>query len=197
MPYSRTRSVAALCLTGTLLVACETPVATQRLPELTFSHLPVFEVDVAEVRVKNLYRAPLKPPHVEHLLPVSPAAALERWAKDRLKAVGRTGVLQLVIEDARATETALPRDTSLAGTFTKQQSHRYDMAVRANLELSGRAGDKMAMAGATASRSVTVREDATLNDREQTWFATVSQMMRDFDREMDANIRRFLGRWLR
>ncbi|MDD9877562.1 MAG: hypothetical protein OXR84_09005 [Magnetovibrio sp.] len=191
------RSAAALAVAAFIVAGCETPVETQRLPELTFSHLPVFQLDVAAVQIKHAYKAPLKAPHVEHLLPVAPAQALEQWAKDRIKAVGTSGVAVLVIEDARATETQLAKDTSLKGKFTKQQSHRYDMRVRASLELSDRVGNKRASAGANASRSVTVREDVTLNEREKTWFTTVDQMMRDFNREMDSNVRRYMGRWIK
>jgi len=194
---SMTPMMIPLALAAGLLAACETAPPTQRLPEMTFAHLSAFQVDAARVQVENRFKDPLKAPHVEHLLPTAPAVALEQWAKDRVKAVGLNGTARLIIEDARVTETALARDTSLKGKFTKQQSHRYDMAVRATLELRDAGGTLLAAAGANASRSITAREDISLNDREKLWFDTVGLLMKDFDREMDANIRKYLARWLR
>jgi len=192
-----TRTAAVLMVSAAMLGACETPLDTQRLPEITFAHMQRFNVDVAKVEVIHASQSMLKAPHVEHLLPTSPARALERWAQDRFKAVGRSGTLRLVVDEASALETPLARDKSLKGNFTKQQSHRYDMAIRARLELMDGPGRKLATAGANASRSVTVREDITLNEREKTWFDTVDLLTKDFDREIDANIRRYLADWIR
>ena len=188
----------ALALGALLMTsACETPVETQRLPDITFAHLQPFNIDVADIEIINRYKAPLSAPHVEHRLPVSPASALSRWAGDRLKPVGSTGKLLVIIEDASATENALARDQSLKGKFTKQQTHRYDFAVRATLALMEGAGIERGTVSGAASRSVTIREDASLNDREKTWFDVLDRLMGDFNSEMDANLRQYLAAWLR
>ena len=54
-----------------------------------------------------------------------------------------------------------------------------------------------AVAKAVASRSITTPEGATLNDREKIWFETTEALMADFDDEMERQIRRHLGTWLR
>lgn len=193
---SARRSIAALLLAAGL-AACETPVQMQNQPELTFGHLPKLSINVAKVGVVDNYRAPGKAPNVEHLLPTSPAIGLERWARDRLKAVGKSGVLRLIIDDASVVETTLKKDTSLRGTFTKQQSQRYDFAVRGSLEAVDAGGRVAATATANARRSITVREDITLNERKRVWFEAVEQLLMDFDREMERNARRYLVDWLR
>lgn len=195
--YRMIQKTAVVLAVGITLGACEATVDTQRLPEITFAHLQRFNVNVAKVEVVHQFHSPLKAPHVEHLLPTSPAKALEQWTQDRFTAVGRSGVLRLIIEDARAVETSLTQDQSLTGKFTKQQSHRYDMTVRARLEVSDGTGKKRATASARASRSVSVREDITLNDREKTWFDTVDLLTKDFNREIDISIRRHMGDWIR
>ncbi|MBT3661922.1 MAG: hypothetical protein HOA30_14735 [Rhodospirillaceae bacterium] len=191
------RAATPIILAATLLGACETSPPTQRLPEITFSHMPAFNVDVAKIEIENRFASKLSAPHIEHLMPLAPAAAVEQWAKDRVKAVGRGGTLRMIIEDASARETTLQKDTSFKGKLTKQQSHRYDMAVRATLELKDDSGKVLAAAGANASRSITAREDVTLNEREKIWFETVDLLMKDFNREMEANTKNYLGQWLR
>jgi len=190
--------LSGLALGATLLTqGCETPVATQRLPDITFAHLPAFKFDVANIEVVSRFKAPLKEPHIEHQLPTSPETALSQWAKDRLRAVGNSGTLRLTIEDASATETDLSRDTSFKGSFTKQQSQRYDAAVHAVLTLNDAGGRERGTATAMATRSITVREDINLNDRERTQFDLVDHLLADFNGQMEANIRQHLAPWLR
>ena len=180
-----------------LLGACASPAPTQRLPDITFSHLQVYKVDVAKVEIENRYTAPLKAPHIVHLMPVAPDKVLEQWVKDRFQAVGRTGSLRLIIEDARATETGLTLDKSLKGRLTKQQSKRYDIAVLATLHMRDGTGKTIGTARARAERSITAREDISLNDREKLWFDTVNLLMTDFNKAMEVNVQSYLSRWLR
>ena len=42
------------------------------------------------------------------------------------------------------------------------------------------------------SRSRTVREDASLNDREAVWFTMTEALLNDFDKELEKNIRQYL-----
>ena len=56
--------------------ACETTVTRTAVPELTFKHLPALSFAVARIEIIENYRAPLQPPHVEHLFPTPIAAAL-------------------------------------------------------------------------------------------------------------------------
>ena len=180
-----------------LLGACASPAPTQRLPDITFSHLHVYKVDVAKIEIENRYTAPLKAPHIAHLMPTAPDKALKKWVKDRFQAVGRAGSLRLIIKDARATETALTLDESLKGRLTRQQSKRYDMAVLATLHMRDGTGKTIGTARARAERSITAREDISLNDREKLWFDTVNLLMTDFNKVMEVNVQSYLSRWLR
>ena len=188
-----TLALAALLSLG--LGGCETPVQRQRLPELTFAHLSPFKLDVAHIEVISLYRPPLKAPNVEHLFPTPPLKAMKQWAKDRLRAVGRSGTAKLIITRASAVETALAVQTGLKATFTKQQTQRYDLTVEARLEVSspGRHGTTTAH----ATRFSTVREDASINAREKIWFDLTEALVNDFDKAMEKNMRQYLGAWLR
>ena len=180
-----------------VLAACETPVDDAKLPDMTFTHLPRLQINVASVEIDDRYKPPLKSPNVEHTLVNSPASVLRRWATDRLNPVGVSDIARLIITDAAVTETALKKDTSFTGTFTKQQSHRYDFSVAATLEIVGSAGIRKAFAAANASRSQTTREDMSVAEREKIMFGITEKLMRDFNAEMEKNIRRHLVTWLK
>ena len=180
-----------------LTLACETPVATQKLPKITFVHLQPFSIDVASIEIVNQFNSTLKSPHIEHRLPTSPATALVQWVKDRLKATGKVGKLRVFIEDASATETRLDLDNSLKGQFTKQQSHLYKFSLRATILLTNASGIHLGSAKATATRSTTIREDISLNERQRVWFDLVDRLINDFNRQMEANLNQHLGGWLR
>lgn len=177
------------------LAACETPVETQKLPEITFGHEAPIRLNVARIEVVSDYQPPMKAPNVDHLFPTPPLKALRTWARQRLKAVGRSGTARFVIRDAKATESALEMKKGFTATFTKQQSQRFDLAVDAELRITE--GPSHGFAEARAMRFSTIREDASLNAREKLWFDLTEKLMADFDKEMENNIRHNLGHWLR
>ena len=180
-----------------LTFACETPVAMQKFPKITFVHLQPFNVNVTSIEIVNQFSSLMKAPHIELKLPTSPATALIQWVKDRLKATGKFGKLRVFIEDASATETQLDLDRSLKGQFTKQQSHLYKFSIRATALLTDASGVRLGSATATATRSTTIREDISLNERQQAWFELVDQLINDFNRQMEVSLNQHLGRWLR
>jgi EAL domain-containing protein (putative c-di-GMP-specific phosphodiesterase class I) len=57
----------------------------------------------------------------------------------------------------------------------------------------------MPVANSTArvTRSRTVLEDTSLAQREQIWFEITEALMKDFDREIEANIRQYMAPYIR
>jgi hypothetical protein len=185
---------AALALAA-LLAGCETQMPAQKLPDLTFAHLPPLQLAVQRIDIDSRFQPTLRAPNVEHAFPVPPARALERWASQRLKATGGSAPARFTILDATVTETKLSRDTSMRGYFTKQQSERYDARVEAAIDIQD--GPARGTANAIASRWTTVAEDATLNERERIKFDLIEALMKDFDAEIEKNVRRHLVNWVR
>ena len=58
-------------------------------------------------------------------------------------------------------------------------------------------GVRKAYATARVGNTLTVREDATVNEREQAWFNLTETLMKDFNREMESNIRKHLVNWIK
>lgn len=179
------------------VAGCETPVARRDFPEQTFEHLPTISLDVARIEIVRLFEPPLKHPHIEHEVPVPPHKAVERWVRDRLRATGTGGVAKITVRDASVVETRLKPIGGLKGTFTTQQSERYDANVEVEIEARGGKGLRAANAIAVSKRSRTIAEDATLVQRETLWFELTEKLMRDFDRTFEAQIRKHLTAFLK
>jgi hypothetical protein len=186
-----------LILTPALLLAgCGGgPPSRAEFPELTYAHLGPLKFDAGRLEIVNEYHPPMQSPNVEHAMPVRPALAATRWAKDRLQVTGRNQnrVLRFAVKNAKVVETNLAREPGLQGAFTHHQSERYDAETEVLLELLTEKGVRDSFASAAAHRSITVVENATLNEREQAQYDLVEQLMRDLNAELEKNIRQYMG----
>jgi hypothetical protein len=196
MTLSR-RGFTTLLLGGTL-AACSSPPPRARFPELTYGHLGLFTFDVEHIEIVSEYKANLAGPNVEHMFPTSPETTLRRWAQDRLAATGSAGrYARFVIQDAKVTEAELPRTQGIRGAFTTDQAQRYDGSLSVLLEIREQRGNfRAGTASAWASRSRTVPEGITINDREKVWFELLEATMNELNAEMDRQIRANLAQFL-
>ena len=188
---------AAIVLLSLAAAACETPVERRAFSEITFGHLPPISLDVAAIDIVVAYQPSLQAANVEHEFPVSPATASERWAAERLQAVGASGRAVVTIVDASVIEVALKKSTGLKGLFTTDQSERYDATVRLTIEAVDLNRQLTARAEAEAKRSRSVGESVTLAEREKIWFALTETLMADFDGAMEEQIRAHLANFLK
>ena len=179
------------------LAGCVKAPPSPTYPEITFQHLNPLYLNVGEIKVVNEFTPTLKPPHVEHELPVKIDQSVRNWVRDRLRTTGNSGaVATITIKDASAVEKELPKESGLKGLVTKDQSELYEFHLLVELkitEISGASG----FVTAEATRTKSVPEGITLNQREKTYFLQVEALMQAFDQEMEKNIRKFLGAYLR
>ncbi len=188
--------IGLVAFVGAVLSACAATPERQVFPELNFNHVSQINLDVSEVRIVNEYRSPLKAPNVEHEMPVKIDQSVRKWADQRIRVSGNQNAFAvLTIKDASVVEKQLEKKTGLTGFFTNDQSERYEFRLLAELRIEEVNGNK-AIATAEVSRVKTVPEDMTLNDRDMMYFQQVESLMRDFNIEMENNIRKFMGRFL-
>ena len=172
-----------------LASACDTPPNRRDFATLTFQDRPSIRLDVAQIEIVQAYKAPGQAPNVDHLFPQKPLDVATSWGRDVLRAVGQRGMATYTILDASTIETRLPRSTGLTQVFKKEQSDRYDLKIAVQLDLNNPLLRATGTAQASASRSQTVAEDMTLNEREAVWFDMTESAMRELDQKLEAAIR--------
>ncbi len=192
-----TRRLALVFGLGLTLAACSgVNPPRQHLPEITFRDQPPFQLNVGRVEVVSQYQAPAEPPHIEYDMPVSPENAIKRWVQDRLKPVGRSGVLRVVIRKASATETPLKTDQGVKSVFEKQQVARVDMAIDVALQILDEHQFVTSEVSAKIERNRTEPEGMTLDQRDKMLYDMVVDLMKGFNSDIDPNIRNTFGPWL-
>jgi hypothetical protein len=192
----RLYSILIICAVSIGLFGCQPPSGPQ-YPDITFSNLPPIELDVAEIVVKTPYQEPLEPPHVGEQFPVSPSHAARRWVEDRLRAVGTGGQAVVTILESSAVEKELERTEGLKGVFTKDQAQSYEVAIEIKIEAQASEGQRTGSAIMRATKKTSVSEDATMNDREETWYQLTKDVMNSFNDAMEQQIRRTMGSFVR
>ena len=164
---------------------------------ISFSKLPKIKLNVANIDVKRVYKAPLGFPNVEHEMPDQLLDAAERWAKDRLRAVGKYGVASLTIDRASVVEVKLEKAGGIRGAFIIDQGERYDVVLSVGIEVLEAASGGQASARTTVRASRTISENATLAERERLWEHMNNEVMGEFNQDFEARIRRHLSAFLR
>jgi len=187
--------VSALTVLG--LAGCTPPPEKIVWPEITFSHLPPLEFDVAEIKIETPYHEPIDPPHVGEQFPVSPSRAALRWAEDRLRAVGTRGTVTVTIQESSAVETELEASSGLKGLLTKEQTEKYLVLIAMEIKALDPVGPRSASASTRTKKSNTVREDATVQEREEVWYKLTEDAMKDFDAGMTRQVKATLGSFLK
>lgn len=178
----------AAILTATLLLpACQPPEPPPvRLPELSFTQYGPLAFDVAVIEVVDRREPPGSgAAAIEAQAPTPPADAVRRWAQDRLRATGSSGTLTVVIKDAGITETPLRQAGGLRGAFTTQQSARFDGRIDVELVAEDRGRRYQGFTSATTTRSTTMPEDASLDQRDRILRKLVEEMMQDVNYRLE------------
>ena len=182
-----------LCLgSGLTLISCAPPPEAPSFPDIRFTGEPPLLLLASQIEIRTLYQ----PGDADSAFPVSPLRAIQNWARDRLRANGQGGPARFTIADATAKVTDLAVKGGISGTFTDQVSQQYDIALDAALELLDTTGVVVRSARVTVSRSATVLQSATANDRARTRYNLVRDMMSDFDSQAQARISGGFGQYL-
>jgi hypothetical protein len=177
------------------LSACEAPPPRPAFPEIGFSHLPPIRLDVAEIEVVQAYTPQLTPPNVEHIFPQPPYEVAERWARQRLVAVGNYRRAVVTVRQASVAEKPLPRTQGIKGIFTTDQSERYEGRLVVTIEIKDVDGGGGTVTG-EVGRVTSVPEDVSLSAREKIWFEMTEKMMHDLDVQLEAGIKRTFFRYV-
>ena len=186
----------ALCAVALALAGCQDAPPRAVFADLSFAHMGAFNLDVAAIEIVPAYLPPARSPNVEHLFPVSPLEAAERWARDRLVTAGTSGTARFTITDASVIETRLTPQAGVRGAFTIDQSERYDAVLSVQLSIE-REGVTRAVTAANVNHARTVAENITLNQRDAVWFAMTETLLSELNAQLENDIPVYLSDFLR
>lgn len=180
---------AALALAATLaLAACQSAPPRPAARQISFANAAPISFDVATIEVVQQYQPPQVQPNVDHLAPIPPSDAIRRWANERLRAMGGSGTLRVVIKDASIVETGLPPTTGLRGAFTTDQSERYDGKLAVDLVVDQPSRRFNGYTGAAVARTISVPENISLQGRDDALFAMVERMMTELNAKLEEGV---------
>lgn len=182
-----------------VLAGCATPPPPRQvLPEITFVHEPVLTFQAQTVDVVQEYKPTFAAPQIEHLIAQPPARVAERLVRDRFRLdTAAPNSLRVIVREASVTEQDLTKTPGLRGSFTTDQVARFEVAVAVAVELRDQRGFRVGEASASAKRSNTLSEKATLNDRDRLIHDLVRETMTDLDRELERNLRAYMPLYVR
>lgn len=176
--------------------AC-TPVKTTSLADLTFKHLQPISLKVSNILVVSKASPVEKGATIHHKLHITPHDALKTWAKDRLRSIGHRRTARFTILDAKIIETNVKNRGDFADLFKLQASEKYDVSVKAKIEIIDISGLPIATAVAAADWSQSVREDVSLIERQQVWFNITEKTLNQFNKEMEDAMQLYMAEHLR
>lgn len=155
---------------------------------MSFTRYQPIALDVANIEFADEYKAPMREPNVDHLVPITPTEAVHIWVKDRIRAVGLKNSLQVIIKDASIIGTDLPKTRGLKGFFTDDQDRRYDARLVVELRIYGDSAMSEASVTITANQSNTLNEGATLFERKAFFQRMVGTLMESTNAELERQI---------
>jgi hypothetical protein len=181
------RTLVAVVVLGLSACASANPPVNQ-LPPLTFADKPPFVLNVARIEIVSQYVAPSTAPHIELGLPVTPENAIRRWVQDRIQPRGTAGTLRVIIKNASATETPVPRDPNASNLFGDQATTKVDMEVAVTLQILDDRQFATAEVSGQASRGQTLLSDLKLNERDRILYDMVGDVVNALGTELSPRI---------
>lgn len=170
-----------------LLTACASEPVTPP-SAVNLSGMPPIKLDVMQVTVANEIQSPAAPPGVNPSLTDMVMAI----AKARLQAQGAEGTAQLTIKEAVVTEEQMPSDDGISSWFERGQDKRWQAKVAADMTVGQPGKGYTGSASAYATRSTTIPEDATPEERQAAWSRIINGLTQDLNVELEKNIRTYL-----
>ena len=168
----------------------------QIFPDVTFTHLPGIQMAVSDITIEQRYKSPMTAEYAEHRIPLNPQTVMARWPGDRIAQTGGEASATFIIMDASVKEYGLDTDGNFTAYFTDEQALRYEATAEAMFQVSSHDGNTYGKVRARVTRSVTVPENASLNERDKILFNLITALTREFDVQMEQEIRTHLGAWL-
>ena len=190
------RHIAILAGILILVSSCTLTPKKSEFPGISYAHLPKISLNVARVEVANNFQPSLDAPNVAHLMPLSLAESVQNWAHERLRPVGHSGTVRVVLDDASVVETKLETDKNILAWYTVEQAERYDAVVKLSVSILNDAGQELVSVKTTVTRSSTAEEYITIQQRHRVWFALVEAVLKDLNLSLENLVYENMKDWV-
>ncbi len=170
-------------------------------PPLAFKQYQPIYMAVSSIEIIEEYKPPQRPPHVEHLMPYSPAEATRIWVRDRLRTTGSSKTMQVIIHDGSvlATDTTPPSPSTswLPNTLRPSRSdRRYDAKLEVEMRIYNQGVLSEASIFITATRSITLPGSASKDTMNAAFRKMISDMMESFNAETEKNMFMYMSNYI-
>ena len=177
------RKTILMLATSVLVAACAAPAEKGSPINLNFTDMKPLELNVGAVQVTSK----AGPTELHN---VNPGAALDRYARRRLDAVGGEGTLNFTINQASLTSMQSPTSAGWTDGFGFGAPTEYTMTMRVALDLTGRPTRPDMKAAFTLERKKTLPASVSLDQRD----ADLNRLSESMARDMDKAIERTLDK---
>jgi hypothetical protein len=166
-------------------------------PPLDFSDRQPLDLAVDRVTIDSVYRPAGAPPHVDHVLPLTPEAATRALLEQRLRAIGGTDRLQAVILDAAVQEEALETTPGVRGWLTTESAARLEGRLKVRIDRLNPAGTVVRSISTAVARTRAIPEGVGYAERQRIAYELVRDLADDLDAGLTANVRESYAELLR
>jgi len=193
MAEGKARLILSVVLAIGLLAACQSAPSAPAPPPPSYGALAPIRLDIGRIEIVDVHASAQLPTNVEDRVREPPASAAERWARERLSAVGPSGMARFSILEAAIAAAPLATSGGLSGVFTVEQAIRYDGRLVVSLIVEDPARLRHGQVSASLTASRTVAENATEADRQAAWAALTNSLIDGMNRELERSIPERLG----
>lgn len=177
------------------LSACATQrevAETPKFREPRFKDKAPIELEVGNIEVISEFVPSFERPNVEHLFPVSIEKSARIWASDRLEATGSPTdrTLKFIVKDAGVVEEEMR-----AEQLFYKDNLRYKAMLSVVVQITS--PDGQAQTNLDTWREITIPIDTSVEDKERAWNDMTDNLMKEFDKRMEQNIRRYLNMYIK
>lgn len=179
---------AALAVMG--MTACTPNVSGKKLEPLAFENVQPLYISAGNVQVVNNYNPYEDDRDVSSRLPTRPDAAVETWAKRRLRAANGVGTMNFTIDGAYVHEEHIGPGNTLE-RWTGQGAHtRYDAEVRLSFAKQSDARTGETRHNMTVTRSITLPDAWPIARREAELQGFIESLVGDVDMTVTGTLHR-------
>ena len=175
------------------LAGCAQVKAPPSFAEISFTHLPLFHIQVDEVIIDRQYRSPMIEPHIDHLAPISLRETASNWGVQRLRSAGTEGEFRFIVKTASIIEEELPVEEGLAGALKDEQSSRYVGHLLIIMEAKKPDNALLITSRTEVKRATTLPESATLHDRSLAIYKLIDDMLQELNRQLESDLPTYFG----